>query len=236
MRNESNKKSFLLAGVIELQGRVVVNANNVNGRNSCPCTCCQSGCNKGPDQPANPVSNPVLSGNGAAVIPAESAPLPPQQQRLQNLTQQQQINSQPNHQSEAPTNNAQVIAQNDPPKYHQVNPEIDSRETTEDPGSPSVQVSSPTSSASKSPDIPDIPAPELPPLFLSLEPKSTQTSPTKSTQTSPTKPPSTSPTKPKPKPTSNSSTQTLNNFAVTLISAANLPPLSLTQEVPDVAL
>ena len=227
MRNESNNKScFLLAGVIELQGRVVVNANNVNGRNSCPCTCCQSGCNKGPDQPANPVSNPVLSGNGAAAIPAESAPLPPQQQRLQNLTQQQQINSQPNHQSEAPTNNAQVIAQNDPPKYHQVNPEIDSRETTEDPGSPSVQVSSPTSSASKSPDIPDIPAPELPPLFLSLEPKSTQTSPTK--------PPSTSPTK--PKPTSNSSTQTLNNFAVTLISAANLPPLSLTQEVPDVAL
>ena len=49
-----------------------------------------------------------------------------------------------------------------------------------------------------------------------LEPKSTQTSPTK--------------------PKSNSSTQTLNNFAVTLMSAASLPPFSLTQEVPDVSL
>jgi len=49
-----------------------------------------------------------------------------------------------------------------------------------------------------------------------LEPKSTQTTPTK--------------------PKSNSSTQTLNNFAVTFLSAANLPPFSLTQEVPDVSL
>ena len=76
--------------------------------------------------------------------------------------------------------------------------------------------------------IPDNAVPEQEPVhfstaLISVEAQSTVLEP-KSTQTSPTK------------PKSNSSTQTLNNFAVTLMSAASLPPFSLTQEVADVSL
>ena len=183
------------SGVMELQGRVVI---NTNGRNSCPCTCCQSGCSK--VQEANQGSNRPSNG--------------PIQQPQQPEQQNGQIY--PN-----------AIIENQPPVRVeninvQVNPEVNQVQVQQvntdlaEPRSPSGSGS--ISSSSGASDSPEIPVPETPAPEAPFEPKSTQTSPTKKATTS------------------NSATQTLNNFAVTLMSAANLPTLSLTQEVPDVAL
>lgn len=194
-------------GVIELQGRVVINAN---GRNSCPCTCCQSGCAKTLDLPVNP--GPSV----AAPAPAAPAPAPePQQlqeqlQGVSNPDNKVTIHEDNNNKEVSPED--QVEAEPDKPEVPE-KPEPELEPDLDDPRSPSFTGSvTPSSESSNSPEIPfpEIPAPSAP-----FDAKSTQT---------------------RVVVTSESSTQTLNNFAVTLMTASNLPPLSLTQEVPDVAL
>jgi hypothetical protein len=183
------------------------------GRNSGPCTCCQAGCNRGADQPANPGHNGVNGGASpphAAPLPAATAPVAAAPPPV--------VSAPPAPPAVPPRAALQAVP---PAAPTAASPPRSPPTSSESPETPIASEAAENQEISDLP--PMIPAPE-PPSSLelasiagasALEPKSTQTSPTK--------------------PKSNSSTQTLNNFAVTFLSA-NLPPFSLTQEVPDVSL